>query len=578
MKRAIYLDTLELSLDAYPEELLRKRLAADGQTRLDLHSYSRILTVVACLIHGGRRLHLVPLWVQMMTDCCTEIITIEKDYPADFAIKEIMFAYYMMLETGRLQEEHVQRWDSLLREMSPSQHYKSVARNQASVDKLHNINIYNMVGEFLREKRGLTDVASYFDQHWPIQLGRFDEATGMYKDPGCPMLYDLTTRCHIQLMLGLGYEGKYAEQLDGYLQKGGLTTLYTQSAAYEFAYGGRSNQFLFNEALIAVNAEFEAVRYDRLHNRALAGAFKRSAHLAVSSITRWLTQEPPRHIKNMYPVASKHGTEEYGYYDKYMITMGAFLAIAYWFADDAIQEATCPAEAGGYVWQAPACFHQIFANAGGYSLQIDTSANANYDATGLGRFHKRGAPTELALSTPLTSGNHYVIRPGLERIAGAIGPGWRSVGESIQYLAACSNLNHDLTILHESVDHVHFNVTYTGEGLIGCVAVVETYELDASGLRLGFELLGSKHDEIHIRIPLLSDNGEERTTIEENEGVIRVALGEYTYLVNTSADSEIAISDTCYGNRNGAYRMASLSCSGTKAQIHLAIIPVHKNE
>lgn len=42
-----------------------------------------------------------------------------------------------------------------------------------------------------------------------------------------------------------------------------------------------------------------------------------------------------KHIMNYYTDA-KVGTEDYGNYDKYMVTMSACLSIAYLFADDTI--------------------------------------------------------------------------------------------------------------------------------------------------------------------------------------------------------------------------------------------------
>ena len=88
-----------------------------------------------------------------------------------------------------------------------------------------------MAGEFLRETEGLTDSAAYFDRHWPLHVRRFDES-GMYMDPSCPMLYDLVARSQLLYIIGFGYNGKYAEEMDRYLQAGALGTLLSQSSAF----------------------------------------------------------------------------------------------------------------------------------------------------------------------------------------------------------------------------------------------------------------------------------------------------------------------------------------------------------
>lgn len=552
--RVVYLDIMEKAFDAYTVEQIDARLSVDGTSRMDIHAYSRITTVLSCLLHGGRRLHLLPLWEQMMGECCQEIVTFRSDTMADFAIKEMMFSLFVMKDSCLLDESKLHQWDHLLVQLDPYVHYEAVAKDESAEANLHNINIYNMVGEFLREKWGLTDTKGYFSRHWPVQLERFEEESGMYKDPGCPILYDVTTRVHIQLLLGFGYAGPYAEQLGDMLKRGGFATLLAQSAAYEHPYGGRSNQYLFNEALIAANCEYEALRYHSLEDYAAAGSFKRSARLAAGSIERWLELKPPRHIKNNFPIESKHGTEGYGYYDKYMITLGAFIGIAYWFARDDIAETSCPAETGGYVWQAPDCFHKIIANAAGYSIQIDTSADLHYDATGLGRIHRAGFPTELALSTPFTRHHAYELNCELNRKCAAIGPGWRAKDGRIVYLADCTRIEATLSVIEQTIERVRFTVSYSGESLGDCMEVIEFYELSEAGVTYGFSLSDAEISESFVCVPVLVSNGEQTTEIRDEPWGLTVTLGSYQYQIKM--DSHAQLSHEIYGNRNGAYRIA----------------------
>ena len=77
------------------------------------------------------------------------------------------------------------------------------------------------------------------------------------------MLYDLTTRVQFLYLLGFGYNGKYKDRLEKLLHQGADMTLKMQSAAYELPYGGRSSQYLFNEALVCSVSEYEAAYYKK---------------------------------------------------------------------------------------------------------------------------------------------------------------------------------------------------------------------------------------------------------------------------------------------------------------------------
>ncbi len=569
-----YLDLMTLAFEAYSPEAIRSRTRIDG-TYLELQSYSRLTSVLACLISSGRMADRMPMWERMMTECCREIHTIvvrgKTNYfhtYADFAIKEVMLAYKLMKPF--VSEDRRGEWLEELRKVDPVRNFASMIRSKEDVGGLHNINIYNMVGEYMRETEGVTDAAAYFAKHWPVQLLRFDE-NGMYRDPGCPVLYDLTTRCQIQLLFGQGYRGEYYGPIDHRLRKAGIMTLLMQSSAFEFPYGGRSNQFLFNEALIAGNCEFEAARYKGEGRLEWAGAFKRAGHLAVESIRRWLREKPPRHIKNLYPIDSGHGTEEYAYYDRYMITMAAFLVIGYWFADDSIEEAPCPAETGGYVVETSDSFHKVFANAAGYSLEIDTKADRGYDATGLGRLHRAGVPTELALSTPLTGGRHYRLPDHAGRIWSGISPGWAAGDGTRQFLSDLGEgVVHTLSVAEEEPDKVRFRLQYTDALMRGCEAVREDYELDARGLRYGVKLLNPVGGKAYLRVPILLTNGKHTTVRKREPGRVTVEMEGYVYSIRYEGDAELR-EEPAYGNRNGEYGLLVIAAHGASLSASFAL-------
>lgn len=570
LEKTIYLDIMEKAFEAYGENEIEKLIpCTENENTGDLQACSRVTSVLAVLLANGRKQEYKGLWERMMDACCKSANMTQGDARVDFSVKEILLAYKAM--GASVEKEKLEYWHSELQKINPLKNYVFACRTKSDADNMHNINVYNLVGEFLRETEGMTDATEYLNQHWPIQLARFDE-NGMYKDPGHPVLYDLTTRCQIQIMLGHGYNGEYLEPLDEKLKEAGLWTLFMQSSAGEFPYGGRSNQYLFNEALIAANCEYEAARYKKLGDEKLAGMFKRSARLAVKSILRWLEEtDIPRHIKNFYPVETCYGTEDYGYYSKYMITLGSFIYIAYLFADDTIKECPCPAEVGGYVFDTSKAFHKVFANCQGHSIEIDTRGDKHYDSTGLGRYHYSGIHTELALSMPFAAEPGYVLPEGVQIEDLAIGAGWDAGNGAIQFLSSISNsLRYRLTVLEEKPDIVKFTVEYSGSAFKGCNGIIETYTLDESGVHIECEFVQPTHSAMYFRIPVFLTNGRDSSVIQCSGNRIYVKLGSSVYAV--ASENGISLMDQCrLANRNGEYGIAYIKSAGGRISVKLTI-------
>lgn len=562
MTKESYLDVIEQCTRAYPMGEMEQMTAAE-----DIQSYSRLVSSLALLLSAGRMPDYRALWEEMMTRACAALPLVKKQQRLDFSVKELMIAYRLM--KGHVSPETRNGWREALSLVTPEDYYKYITGEN------NNINIYNMAGEALRGAEGMTDASAYFQKCWPVQLEKFDE-NGMYLDEGWgkknPILYDLTTRVQMQLILGCGYRGAFAEELDRRMADGGLMTLFMQSAAFQLPYGGRSNQYLFNEALIASNCEYEAVRWKERGDLVLAGAYKRAAHLAIQTVGRWLAAK--KHIKNFYP-QPEIGCEGYGYYTKYMITLGSFLAIGCLYADDTIEELPCPAELGGYVLTTSAQFNKMFANCGGYSVELDADADFQYDSTGLGRVHKAGVPTELGLSLPFTATPSYTVAtgsragvPNVHTANLAIGPGWMDGGKE-KYFSEQSGMAHSLEILGESPEQVSFRITYQAEGASMMKAassteeasinkekasLQETYTIDSSGVTIDTMLSGAEG--LCYRVPLLVTNGLDTTQIETGEHTARVVLSGHCYTVSTNG--RLTVPPERYANRNGEYRAAHI--------------------
>ena len=174
------------------------------------------------------------------------------------------------------------------------------------------------------------------------------------------------------------------------------------------ALGGRSNQFLHNEGWLAAVLEYEAVRYAREGDMETASAFKSAIARAVAVTEEWLAKEPISHIKNRFPVETMHGCESYGYFDKYMITTASNFHAAYLMCDDTVPAGES-ADETPCVFETSEFFHKLFLKSGGYALEVDRDGDPKYDASGLGRVHRAGAPSPICLSLPCPSHPNYTL-------------------------------------------------------------------------------------------------------------------------------------------------------------------------
>jgi len=563
-----YIDILEKCLDAYSFRDLESRLpkTKDGMVD-DLQAISRITCALGVMLAHGRKKEYKSLWVKMMDACCNDFYRRMPPNTLDFAVKEIMLSYKAMKD--HVDEKKKSEWLENLAKIDPYRNYSNVLREDTEADRLYNWNVYNMAGEYLRETEGLTDTSGYFEKHWSHQLNYFDK-NGMYMDPNNPILYDLTTRCHAQFITGFGYRGKYFEAIDTNLRRAGLYTLFMQSANFELPFGGRSNQYIFNEALIAANCEYEAARYAGEGDASTAGMFKRAGHLALKAMLRWLEEIPPRHIKNLYPVDSKFGTENYGYYDKYMMTAGSFIYIAYLFADDSIEEFPCPAETGGYFLQTSEEFHKIFANCNGQSIQIDTKADPDYDATGLGRYHKYLIPSEMALSIPFTATPHYFLPESLSKENISLCTGWEDeTGNIIALSDLHDDIRSDITIKGIERNKIEFDLLYSGASIKGCSCIKESYLLSVDGLCITSVILNPSSEQIYFYVPIFITNGKDITNININNNTITVVMDKFKYII--SSNGIYQMDKSRYGNRNGEYGLALFKRNRSEITIKLSL-------
>ena len=405
MMKEQYIEIMDRALDAYDEERIQDYFSEVKETGIKEHGFARLTANMGILIAFGRRQEKLPLFLEMMDYCC-EQLPHTKGAGNDFAIRELCFAILRLEEHGTVPQERAEYWKDLLRGFDPYEYYDVIA--EAPDKPINNWAAFNAASEYLRMLVCGVDSSEFLDLQIPTQLLSFDE-NGMYKDPNNPMMYDFVARVQLAVLLHFGYKGKCREAIDENLRKAGELSLLMQSVTGELPFGGRSNQFLHNEAWIACAYEFEANRYAGLGDLKKAGAFKRAANLAAESMLLWLKERPISHVKNRYGIDSRIGCENYAYFNKYMITVASFVYLAYLFADDAILPASANEERRAYAAKTSADFHKVFLRAEDYFLEIDTKADFHYDASGLGRVHKRDCPSAICLSVPFAKEPNYKL-------------------------------------------------------------------------------------------------------------------------------------------------------------------------
>jgi len=566
LKRDLYLDIIEKVLDGYGYDYFSRIVS--GEETFVISVGLRAAGALSYLLASGRKAEWYGLWVELMDRSCAAVTKSEGSGEFDLTVQELLIALKNM--KIKVSAEDNARWRLALEKLDRNKLYAFQMKDTKEETKLTNITIYNMAGEYLRETEGMTDTQEYFGRHIPWLLNRFDE-NGMFVDYDCAMLYDLTTRCRIALMLWHGYDGSGREALEVFLEKGGLMTLLMQSSQYQLPYGGRSNQYLFNECLVASCCEYEAVRYAKRGDLSLAGMFKRCAHKSAATILRFLNEKPPRHNKNFFASDTGFGIDSYGTFARYMIAAACFIGYGYTFANDSIPECACPPEIGGYVLETTGSFHKVFANCCGHSIELELAADTRQDSTGLGRYHKAGIPIELGLSMPFTANHKYSLPENLFNRNISICTGWKNSNGEAEFISGLDGTAQaKVCIREESFDRVVFSVEYTINSE-SCSKVIETYTLDRNGVLIESALCGAAYDEIYFTVPLLYSNGKDITRIEAEKASslnkVSVRLADNVYSVE--ANGEIGIEKDEYGNRNGIYQLAVIHGQGRKLAVRL---------
>ncbi len=539
-----YLDIMQAALMPYSASDVLASYEKVKKEGITEHGFPRLAANIGILISKGRRKELLALFLDLMNLVAERMPESSGAAGNDFAVREVISAIAELEKTDLVSKERIAKWRESLARIEPEKNYGELA----SQDRAHvgNGAAYNAAGEYMRVMAGIAEDTGFIDRQLESLLRNFDE-NGMYADSGEPMIYDVASRVQFASMLHFGYNGKYAEKMEEVLEKSAELTEKMQSVTGELPFGGRSNQMLFNEAYLAALFEYYASKYKRAGDGERASRFKAAAELAQDRILRAVDREPITHVKNFYPRESMFGCEEYAYFDKYMITLASFSYLAYAFADDEIKPGEAAAQKGGYTAVTGEKFHKFFINNGGYFLQFDLCADASYDASGLGRLHKAGAPEALVLSVPFAENPMY------------------SIGEKNESaLALCSVKDKDAALSVAETGNVnsaiyaYINIEKDGKNLSA-----EKYTVDEDGVNVIVDTEG----ETEYNIPAFMFDGEIYTNTTLVGKTLRVYYkgwaAEYS-----SPNAEILDTGRTYRNRNGVYR---LYCARSKERVSLKI-------
>ena len=531
-----YLDFMEAAVRAYSDDRLVSYCAEAEREGVQEHGFPRLAANLAILVANGRFSEKCELVKKMMDVACRDAMKgmmPRKSGGNEFSVKELSIAL-MEIEKRRTYPKTVtDSWRQALRDVDAEKCY-STGRRNVDLLKAGNWVVFASASEQARLWRVLGGEPDFVEKYVSDQLRWFDPS-GMYRDPNQPMVYDLVTRLQFAQILSDGFSGPSRVKLEDYMDRSAEPTLKLLSACGEIPYGGRSNQFLHNNTFYSALCEWYAVRFANRGDMVTASKFRRAAADSANAMRVWLAEKPVSHVKNRYPrelgkgVFSEKadiGCERYAYFDKYMITMGSWAMLGWYFADETIPAAKyMPAKPD--VFLLSPTFHQAIMMAGEYSAQIDYNANEHYDCNGLGRLHRRGAPTQICLSMPCAKSPNYRL-PEPNRSTLSIRPvAAENVGWKIQHEAKTAKY----ALTQWKVDDMNWD----------CRLSVDGMEMDLSG-----------EGEVAMDLPAFEFDGRDSSRISYDATVLSISYRGWVCRYRT--DGRISPTDVVVHNRNGRYR------------------------
>ena len=310
---------------------------------------------------------------------------------------------------------------------------------------------------------------------------------------------------------------------------------------------------------MAACLEFAASEAFRLSQHEKAARYKAVANYALACIVKWMQDAPGHHIKNYYPNDSMVGCEDYAYYDKYMVTVASFLYLAYQFCDDTIMPSISPAEDDScFSFQTPEVFRKLFCKAGSYFLEAEVCSDPDYDAEGIGRIQRRGAPSTICISVPAPKAPNYRLeRPNEMPLSICCG---KLHGDQWEYAfdaGAKNQISSHNASENQSNGEIH-HVLPSGESLTTSISVTQN----------GVTLTVTGEGTVGITLPAFFFDGKEHSNISHTTHKLAVTYKNWICSYETSNTlDELAI--IC-GNRNGQYQVFR-AVGNRSVTVHISI-------
>lgn len=497
----------------------------------------------------------------------------------EFFIEPIMLA--MDLYEGYVSDSQMKIWKDKIASVDPYLLYKDNLRRKKLV---YNHNVVALSGEYLRMKEGISMDKDFFKMHFENQK-QYMSQNGMYIDnkTNPPIVYDEFTRSFMSSILVEGYKGECYDFYSHKLLYGAWTSLLMQSPYGEVPVGGRSAQHQWNEAAAAVTYEIYASQYMAQGKIKEAGAFKRAAHLALKSISRWKQPDGSDYIvKNRFPMEALHGYESYSGQSNYNLLTCWLMSVAYLYANDSIKEQPSPADVGGYVIPMQDVFHKLFANAGGNYIEYELSGDPRYNATGLIRIHLKNSNPQLGPSDAVP---HIWDNKAKKDLGGellSVGPAWLDMEGKEHRLSEFTNISFPdtalfsaynstpmpeikVTILEQRPEIAKFEISYQGE-FAGLSKITQQITINSEGV-LVKDFLSGNIKGMRVYYPMLIDDGLEKTQIKIKDNQLNLFLRDGGIVFKAIYPKKSAIK--CCGNhlsyRNGFAEGAYFDVTGNEA-------------
>ena len=542
MKKADYIRLMDRVLDAYSAEHIDRFYGEVKEHGIKEHGFPRVVANIGILLSHGKRLYLKEKFKEMMDFTTENLIHCKKNMLCsggnEFSVREICLSLREVEKALLFSDEVIANWKENLKRIVPATCYTDLAVTRNDIK--FNWALFGAVSEQARKIMKLASEDDFIELQTATQLLRID-VNGMYEDAleYPPMVYDVVPRMLFSLLLTLGYEGEHKEAICELLEKSSEPTLKMQSVTGELAFGGRSNGFLHNECVFSALLEFYASWYKKKGNTEKSNRFKEAAHRAVEKLSEYLSYERITHVKNRFDITSSYGCEDYAYFDKYMITSASMLFNAYLMCDDDIE--VVEEEVEPYVYLTAPKFHKAFLRCGDYFAEIELEADSHYDASGIGRLHKKGAPSEICLSFPGTENPSYYI--GRENKLGMSLAAGHKDGENSFY-SLTGKTKYEVVKTESTKDYAFCELSCRFEN---GTEIKEEIKLTKDGLKVHLEGSG----ELLFILPAISTDGENEGKANPDGEKLTVEYRGHKCLY--TVNGKIRNTGEIVGNRSGLY-------------------------